>query len=187
MYAPRPFNDEVLARLERGLRLAPPRVQLLYVLMRDTGMRVSEALALRRGDVDLAPGNAQLRVNLGKGRHGRTVPILSRRLSTMLRKAVRRIEDPHSYVFPGRAILGRPARPWTRQGAGIAWRAWLKQLGLSRQQQHQLRHTFGTELGRRPGMDPFSLMNVMGWQKLETAVRYCAPENVRRIVGDLGR
>jgi len=64
---PIPPGDERRA-LDRAIAGAPPPYRLLFTLLRETGMRAGEVLALKVGDVMLAPGREGIRK--GERRHG---------------------------------------------------------------------------------------------------------------------
>jgi integrase len=60
---PRPIREEREQRaLDAAIAAAPPPYGLILTILRETGMRAGEVLALRRGDVTLDPGRGALRV-----------------------------------------------------------------------------------------------------------------------------
>lgn len=100
-----------------------------------TGARISELVALRWEDVDLAKG--RVRIFPGKGKRERTIPI-SATAGRVLNKTRHRKTGP---VFPG---LTRDARPLRR--AIIDGKLPLKNERLG---WHLLRHTFGAHAASR--------------------------------------
>lgn len=206
VYAPRPLSGEQDATLARAIvgpgaaRTRPaPWLRLLVILLRDTGLRIGEALALRVGDVDLRPEQLSLRVAVSKNGRGRTVPVLTDRLRLSLARHLRGVvaDQPFPsegiyrrqltiaatvYVFPGR----RPGTHLTQRAARLAWRELLRRAGLPLLTLHQLRHSYATELAAR-GASPWQLAAACGWRKIESATRYTAPAELRRTVGPLGR
>ncbi len=67
-----PIEDAALLECQ-----SPPAARIVVRLLRWTGLRVSEACALRLDDVDLSPGNESLLVRRGKTAAGiRTIPLV---------------------------------------------------------------------------------------------------------------
>ncbi len=136
-------------------------------LMAGCGLRLSEALNLRRGDVDLQH-NAVL-VRHGKGDKDRAVPL----------------SEPVAHVLAGYMgdTGGRPDdlllpghdrdRPYNKNTLGVALHRAARKAGLdpSRVHPHVLRHTFGTELIRR-GVDIATVRDLMGHASIQTTGRY---------------
>lgn len=144
-----------------------------------TGARLSEALRLRWGAVDLAA--AVVRFLDTKNKDSRSVP-LARPLLLMLTE----MHEEHS---------GAPSAdaPVFRNERGLAWAAVpksfnsaIKALGLNdgrgerdRVSFHSLRHTTATELAQV--LDIRSLMAFMGWRHVAMAARYIhADEDAQR-------
>jgi len=143
------------------------RVLNLALLILDTGLRASEALSLKRSDVDFQ--NLVVRVELGKGRKARLVPIsleLRKRLWRYLSKLP---EDGSVYVFA------------TKRGTKVTLRKFgydLKLLGDRlhitgvRFSPHTLRHTFAVNY-LRAGGNVFYLQRILGHTSLEMTNLYC--------------
>jgi integrase len=159
----RSLSRDELARL---LEEIPPGYEPLFALLASTGLRISEAIALRWCDLDLHASPSYLRVRQAivkgvvgapKSRHGaRTIPLtddLSRHLR-QLRAADAEAED---LVFRNRR--GRPLQPnnlRNRVLAPAAARAGVPGIGL-----HTLRHTCASLLIER-GTSPLRLQRWMG-------------------------
>lgn len=117
--------DEV-KRLVQAVRHPKHRAILLTIYA--TGLRISEALALKVSDID--SDRMVIHVRQGKGRKDRTV-MLSEHLLNVLREYVRRVH-PRDWLFPGRS-LDQPldatavqrACSQARRSAGITKRATL--------------------------------------------------------------
>jgi site-specific recombinase XerD len=134
----------------------PDRDLAVFLLMLDTGLRVSEAAALKIRDVDFEAGRCRV---MGKGSKERIVPIGRR-----ARKALRRY-----LVVSGRAHdLDTPV--FGRQGGGALSVVGLQHLiqrvvaqsSLSlRCSPHVLRHTFARGFLTNGG-DVFSLQRILG-------------------------
>jgi site-specific recombinase XerD len=141
---------------------AEHRLSALICLLLDTGMRISEALSIRREDVDLDNLLVSLR---GKGGKHRALPV-----SLEMRKVLFRWTQKHSFppLFP------------TIHGTDLNLRnllrdfKWLqKELGISgvRFSPHTLRHTFAVSYLRR-GENAFYLKKLLGHSTLEMTDRY---------------
>jgi site-specific recombinase XerD len=158
--APRALRDRAL-------------VELLY----GAGLRVSEAVGVEKGGVDL-----ELRVVrvLGKGGKERLVP-----LGRPAAEAVRR------YLALGRPHLDRRYRPelflnarggpLTRAGAFLILRRLAEKAGLEpeRVHPHLLRHSFATHL-LEGGADLRSVQEMLGHADLATTERYTHVSDRRR-------
>jgi site-specific recombinase XerD len=144
---------EILTRAEQDRLLAPlkdsnhpikVRNLALLRLMLDSGLRVSEALALRQRDLDLETG--QLMVRDGKGSkdrglwiNGETLQLLKRWIRSLNRPA------PNDHIFITRNG-GKMSRHYV---LAMIYRL-SKQAGLGkRAHPHMLRHSFATDLLRQ--------------------------------------
>jgi len=148
-------------------------VELLY----GAGLRVSEALSLERGSVDL---EERLVRCLGKGGKERVVPI-----GRQGAEAVRR------YLARGRPYLDRRHRPelflnarggaLTRAGAFLVLRRLAAKAGLEpeRVHPHLLRHSFATHL-LEGGADLRSVQEMLGHADLATTELYTHVTDKRR-------
>ena len=148
-------------------------VELLY----GAGLRISEALGLEKGAVDL--DNRLVRV-LGKGSKERIVP-LARQTAESLRR----------YLAHGRPFLDKRHRPelflnarggaLTRAGAFLLLRQLAGRAGLEpeRVHPHLLRHSFATHL-LEGGADLRSVQEMLGHADLATTELYTHVSDRRR-------
>lgn len=116
------------------------RHQVLLITIYSTGMRISEALGLRGGDIDSS--RMLIRVRQGKGKKDRYVP-LSPILLDLLREHWRR-EGLSDLLFPA---VRNPARPMdcatVQRYVQAAW----KRSGLTKKvTPRTLRHSYATHL-----------------------------------------
>jgi integrase/recombinase XerC len=172
--APRPVSEDQAAGLlvEAGMgedapAWAPLRDQAVLTLLWGCGLRISEALSLKRRDAPLAE---TLRIT-GKGGKTRLAPVLP---------AVREAVDAYAAALPQtlapddalfRAARGGPLRP--RQVQALMQRL-RGRLGLSdRATPHALRHSFATHL-LGAGADLRSIQELLGHASLSTTQRYTA-------------
>jgi integrase/recombinase XerD len=177
---PRSLSVGEVERLIAAARGTTPRAlrdSALIELLYGAGLRVSEAVGLDRGRVDLE--NRVVRC-LGKGDKERIVP-LGREAVDALRR----------YVTRGRPFLDRRHRPelflnaqggaLTRAGAFLILRRLAAKAGLdpARIHPHLLRHSFATHL-LEGGADLRSVQEMLGHADLGTTELYTHVSDRRR-------
>jgi integrase/recombinase XerC len=143
------------------------RDEAVLALLYGCGLRISEALSLKRGDVPIGPS---LRI-LGKGSKTRMAPVLPqvRDAVDAYVAAMPFVLDPGAPVF--RAARGGPLPPRRVQELMARLRG---RLGLSeRATPHALRHSFATHL-LGAGADLRSIQELLGHASLSTTQRYTA-------------
>lgn len=137
----------------KAIALAPQPYRLIFTLLRETGMRVSEALGLNLGDIILEPGHEGLRVRRAKNKVERIVPLGPNSTPKSLRGLRSHVRDLGS-ALPMTTPLFTSNRG-TRVSYAAAqyqWTQCCRQARLIedgdtlRYTLHQLRHTRGTEL-----------------------------------------
>jgi integrase/recombinase XerD len=137
------------------------RLQVLILLLADTGTRLDEALSLRWTDVDF--DNLLLTV-IGKGDKQRVIPF-----SLELRKHLFKFKHGHELVFS------------TADGGKLhrcnVWRdvhALCVELGITAPERliHALRHSFATNYIRQGG-NVFLLQRALGHTTITMSQRYC--------------
>lgn len=156
-------------------------IRTILLLLPRTGLRISEACALRHDDISERDGRILLRV-LGKGDKPRIVP-LGDAGSALLRRHLDSAQgrrDP-IWVFPGRggALTTAAVRKVTRR---------LRDLvpGFAELSPHVLRHTYATSL-LAEGVDIRSLQALLGHESIATTMRYLHPstDELARSIGRL--
>jgi integrase/recombinase XerD len=176
----RPWNDDDIPCPKRPLKLpivlSPEEVVRFLACVASTkhrailttiyasGLRVSEAVALRPADIDSA--RMVLRVDQGKGRKDRYV-MLSPRLLEVLRDYWR-IERPKPWLFPGDGAGRHITKNAVEQACQKAHRA----VGIDKPvTPHSLRHAFATHL-LESGTDVRRIQLLLGHRSLATTSRY---------------
>jgi integrase/recombinase XerD len=137
------------------------RVYALACLLLDTGMRISEASGLLKGDFDFDNLLAKVR---GKGGKHRLVP-----MSLELRKILYRYlqRQPFHFAFATRNGTRPTRRNLTRDLYCLC-----RKVGLPPKGFHTLRHTFAVNYLRNGG-SVFHLQKILGHSTLEMSRRYC--------------
>jgi integrase/recombinase XerC len=156
-------------------------IHTILMLLPRSGLRISEACALRHEDLIEREGRLLLRV-LGKGDKPRVVPLGDE--GTALLRAYQQTapgkRDP-IWCFPGRggAITTAAVRKVTRQiKAAVP--------SFSELSPHVLRHTYATSL-LAEGVDIRSLQALLGHDSVATTMRYLHPstDELARSIGKL--
>jgi integrase/recombinase XerC len=155
-----------------------------WVLMRDaavlallygSGLRISEALGLTRGDVP-EPGKGDVITVTGKGNKRRMVPVL-RRVLELIADYVRAC--PYELPVNGPIFVGAKGRPLSPRIVQLAMASLRGALGLpDTATPHALRHSFATHLLARGG-DLRAIQELLGHASLSTTQVYTAVDAER--------
>ncbi len=157
-------------RVERVLKGIPPgkkRDRLLFRLIYQTGMRVSEALGLYIEDLDLTTDDEHVTV-VGKGGHQRTVLLDDPKLVRQLRGYLKEKGYARGPLF--RAEINGDGGCLRYQSARELWVGYCRKAGVEITL-HQLRHTHATELVN----DDVPLETIrrrLGHRSIQTTLRY---------------
>ena len=162
-------QPELLAR-EEIVRLfaacSHPVHRMLLQTMYASGLRVSEACALRVGDIDSHVDRMCVRVAYGKGGHAR-YSLLSATLLSTLRGYVRTYR-PRAWLF----CNGSGAQPVSIESAQRAYQGSRHRAGIMKSGgPHTLRHCFATHL-LEGGVDLYTISKLLGHGHISTTARY---------------
>ena len=180
----------VLSSAEIGrLLVAPPanetsglRDRAILETMYSAGIRVSELVALRDGDLDEHEQIIRVR---GKGRKERISPLGSYALQAIRRYRKKRVRDPKTDALGQNApvFVNRFGRILTTRSVGRMLEKYIAVAGLdSRVSPHTLRHSFATHLLDR-GADIRSVQELLGHKSLATTQIYThvSAANLRQV------
>lgn len=177
-------NDEVGRLLE-----APPagsaaglRDRAILETMYSAGLRVSELVGIRDGDLDRAEQIVRVR---GKGRKERISPLGSFAVKAIDAYARKRVRDPKVEALRGDApvFVNRFGRGLTTRSIGRMLEKYIAQTDLdTRTSPHTLRHSFATHLLDR-GADIRSVQELLGHKSLATTQIYThvSAANLRQV------
>lgn len=177
-------NDEV-----GRLLLAPPagetaglRDRAMLETMYSAGLRVSELVGLRDGDVDRDEQIVRVR---GKGRKERVSPLGSYAIKAISQYERSRIRDPKTESLGRQApvFVNRFGNILTTRSVGRMLEKYIAITGLdSRTSPHTLRHSFATHLLDR-GADIRSVQELLGHKSLATTQIYThvSAANLRQV------
>jgi integrase/recombinase XerC len=169
---PRPLSEVDAQRAideagEHDVEWLGARDAALLTLLYGAGLRISEALSLKRGDVPLA----ETLTILGKGRKERVVPVLP-----LLREAIGdyAAKIPFTAAPSTPLFLSRRGKPMSAREAQALMQKLRGRLGLTeRATPHALRHSFATHL-LQGGGDLRSVQELLGHASLSTTQTYTA-------------
>jgi integrase/recombinase XerC len=175
---PRPLAMEAAKRMiDTGLRAGEERPgwvlardAAVFALLYGCGLRIAEALALKRSEVPGSRTIESIRVR-GKGGKLRMVPVLP--------QVVRAIEEyialcPHDLAAEGRLFVGVRGGPLSPRIVQLAMARMRGTLGLPESATpHALRHSFATHLLARGG-DLRAVQELLGHASLSTTQIYTA-------------
>jgi site-specific recombinase XerD len=156
-----------------------PKLRALLTTVYAAGLRVSEAVGLKVGDVDSA--RMVIHVRAGKGQRDRHV-MLSPQLLAILREYWRRTR-PRSWLFPG----PDPSCPITARSVQRACCAAVAAAGLDKSVTvHTLRHCFATHLLEQ-GVDIRVIQGLLGHRQIASTTRYArvALDTIRQVKSPL--
>ncbi len=164
-----------------------PKYKAAFAAAYGAGLRVSEVVALKVGDVDST--RMMLRVEQGKGRRDRYA-MLSPQLLALLRAWWREgrrlgVMLPQGWLFPGRdPVNSLTARQLRRAVHDAAEAAEIKK----RVTPHTLRHSFATHLLEQD-IDIRVIQVLLGHAKLDTTALYArvATTTIRAVISPLDR
>ncbi len=176
---PRPLSERDASRAieeaghDEKLWIAA-RDSALVTLLYGTGLRIAEALSLKRGDVPLG----ETLTILGKGNKERAVPVLQ-----IVREAVAHYADTCPFAQPrGAALfLSRRGKPMSARDAQALMQRLRGRLGLPESATpHALRHSFATHLLQNGG-DLRAVQELLGHASLSTTQKYTEVEEARML------
>ena len=164
-----------------------PKYKAAFATAYGAGLRVSEVVALKVGDIDSE--RMLLRVERGKGgkdRHAMLSPQLLDLLRAWWREGRRRsLLLPGGWLFPGR----NPVEPLSARQLGRVIRAAAQAAGITKRvSPHTLRHSFATHLLEQ-GVDIRVIQTLLGHAKLDTTALYTRVANttIRAVTSPLDR
>jgi integrase len=156
-----PATGVKIKRSERGAKvfLSPDEFSRIYAMVPDewrplihtlagTGMRISEALALRVGDLHLDGAHPRIDVHRtwqwtegGKARTGAPKTERGRRSISIDASLVQHLREHTAGMEPHAWVFTRDGEPIDRNAVGHQWRRWVRQSGITKRPRlHDIRH-----------------------------------------------
>jgi len=147
----------------------------VLALLYGSGLRISEALGLRRQDAP-APGAGDSLIVTGKGNKTRMVPVLPQVLEAIAEYVTL---CPYDLPAAGPLFVGAKGGPLSPRVVQLAMASLRGALGLSESATpHALRHSFATHLLARGG-DLRAIQELLGHASLSTTQIYTAVDTER--------
>jgi site-specific recombinase XerD len=141
-----------------------PKHHLLLMLVYSAGLRVSEAVSLKRNDIDIA--RKSILLTAAKGRKDRHTLLSDQVIKCLSRYYI--LTGKHTWLFPGAA----PASHLSIRSAQSVCTQALKKAGIQKAASiHSLRHSFATHLLEN-GTDIRYIQELLGHASLRTTERY---------------
>lgn len=168
---PRPLEQKVVDKILSAIPKECLRDRLLFTLMLETGIRITEALNVRKEDLSLFPDGEAILIRNGKGGKDRVVMLYaSPNCLKLLEKYLKQSGITSGALFRGNKAKGGSNNPMTYQAVNHLWDKYCKKACVSASI-HQLRHTFATTL-LNEGIDVVVVRKLMGHKNLQTTMRY---------------
>jgi len=169
-YRPRPLDPRTIRKILKAIPKHNLRDRLLFTLIAETGLRVSEALGIYVEDLVLTPDDEQIIVR-GKGGRTRTVMLYAAPQSLqLLRRYLRRSGITSGALFRGDPARGGSNLPLHYRTAHHAWCRYCRRAGVHANI-HALRHTFATRL-LNEGVSLAVVRKLLGHRNMQTTLRY---------------
>ncbi|HEX7099865.1 MAG TPA: tyrosine-type recombinase/integrase [Acidimicrobiia bacterium] len=181
-WRPRPISEEDLARIvqaaqrpyEKARQPWPELEQALCALFVGAGLRVSEAISVRVGDVRRSPTEHTKLFVTGKGGVTRTIPLPPEIVDVLDRYLESRKERLGTFR-PTDPLIVRPnGKPLTSNVVDHLVRGWFRRAGVAPPPgalAHSLRHTYATLLVENSGSVP-EVQRLLGHADMATTQAY---------------
>jgi site-specific recombinase XerD len=168
--APKSLDKRDVDRLIRTVERHGNKRDLAVVqVLRHTGIRVGELVALRLSDVETSERKGTLVVRSGKGAKYRAVP-----LNVDARRALAEYLAVRPVVADDRLFIGTRGHGMGTQAVENLIRRYGKLARLDDLTPHVLRHTFARH-SLDAGTDLVTVATLLGHERLETTARYAKP------------
>ena len=163
------LSDEEIGAILNTFSISPSdaRNRSLFMLLIDTGLRISELVNLKMDDVHMDEGYLKV---MGKGKKERIVPIGNNAQRAFQRYLFRFRPKPNNPVT-NNVFLSTSSQPLTENSMKLMFTRLAKRSGVCRLHAHLCRHTFATRFLINGG-DVFSLQQILGHSTLEMVRHY---------------
>jgi site-specific recombinase XerD len=152
------------------------RLKAIFLLLLDTGMRLSELTSLKFENVDLDHGYL---VVFGKGRKEQSIPF-GFTTERVLRKYVGFSRPLPALPSVDEFFLSADGYPMTYNAVKMIFKRAGQRAGIPRLHCHLLRHTYGTR-AQESGMPTITLQHYMGHSSSKVTERYAHAAQSERL------
>lgn len=163
--------DEIFALLAapKGASALELRDKAILELFYASGLRLSELIGLKMGQIDLEQGMVRV---LGKGNKERMVPVGSQAMGSLKIYLAKRKELLNGKMDPETIFLNKLGDKISARAVERLIDKYLKRTGIQKKvTPHVLRHTFATHL-LNSGADMRGIQELLGHASLSTTQRY---------------
>src|SRR5215212_9828822 len=170
--------DRLIRTVERH---GNPRDLAIVLVLRHTGIRVSELSSLMLGDVETSERKGSLTVRSGKGGKFRVLP-----LNVDARRAIASYLEVRPTVTDDHLFIGQRGQGVSSRAVELLVTKYGRLAGLEDVTPHTLRHSFGKH-ALDAGADLVSVSALLGHQRLETTAIYTTPSrrDLEKVVAKL--
>ena len=153
----------------------------IVLVLRHTGIRVSELSSLMLGDVEISERKGALTVRSGKGGKFRVLP-----LNVDARRAIAAYLEVRPAVSADQLFIGQRGQGISSRAVELLVTKYGRLAGLEDVTPHTLRHSFGKH-ALDAGADLVSVSALLGHQRLETTAIYttASARDLERVVEKL--
>ena len=167
---PRAVDDNSIQRVLDAIPADHLRDRLLFTLIAETGIRISEALTIYREDINLTADDEKIAIR-GKGQTTRTVMLYAAPQTLILLRrylAASRIASGPMFRARWRNAGSSPAM--TYRNAHYIWKNYCETAGV-KANIHALRHSYATTLVNN-GVRLEVVRKLLGHKSMQTTLRY---------------
>lgn len=167
---PRALEDNVIQRVLEAIPADQLRDRLLFTLVAETGVRISEALGIYREDINLTPDDEKIAIR-GKGGSTRTVMLYAApQTLALLRRFLAASRIASGPMFRGNWRKRGSAPAMCYRTAHYAWKSYCEMAGV-KANIHALRHSYATTLVNS-GVRLEVVRKILGHKSMQTTLRY---------------
>ncbi len=181
-WRPKPISEEDLARVIRAAQTPSSRArkpwaeleQAMCALFVGAGLRISEVMTLRVGDIRRSPTEITKLSVTGKGGVTRTVPLPPEMVAVVDRYLASRLETVGEFRPTDRLLVRADGRAFTPKAVDYMVSGWFRRAGVAPPKgalAHSLRHTYATLLVEQSGSVP-EVQRLLGHANLQTTQAY---------------
>lgn len=175
-YAPRPLSDDILKSILEVIPKDCLRDRLLFTLIRETGVRVNEALHIRMEDISLHAGDEKIIIHKGKGGKIRTVMLYDAPVTLkLIKRYLNQVSFNSGALFRARESRGGTNEPMCYRSVYYLWKRYCDKADVVKNGTypsiHACRHAYATEQLKR-GVKVEVVSKLLGHKHLQTTLAY---------------
>lgn len=167
---PRAIEDNAIQRVLDQIPADQLRDRLLFTLVAETGVRISEVLGIYREDINLTPDDEKIGIR-GKAQTTRTVMLYAApQTLVLLRRYLAASRIASGPLFRAYWRKRGSSQPMCYRSAHYAWKNYCEAAGV-KANIHTLRHSYATTLVNN-GVRLEVVRKLLGHKSMQTTLRY---------------